>query len=970
MNETYEVGQKVIGFTCIDKKEISELNGTLYEFVHDKTKAKMIYMATSDRNKLFSVAFKTTPENDTGVFHILEHSVLCGSKKFPVKEPFVELMKSSMNTFLNAMTFSDKTMYPVSSRNEKDFLNLTEVYLDAVFAPAIYENDNIFRQEGWHYELRDKNEEASIKGVVFNEMKGTEADVNRLITNEMMRILYKDSCYYYISGGASEAIPQLTYEEFLDNHRKYYHPTNAIFYLEGDMDITKPVALMEEYLKDKDCLKDKIEIANPAVAPACETVKEYPVSPEEDLKNKTQVVFGKLLWDFSKKNELYAAMLLTSYLTESNESPLKKLILEKGLGQDVTLSVEDGIKQSFLKLKISNTEQEKSAQIKKEVLALVQKLAQEGLDKKILEAALNQIEFMCREIEEPRGLYHNIRVLDSYLYGGAPELFLTFDDTFAFLREQLKTDYFEKLLLEMFDEKALVTLVMVPSPTLSRRREEDETKRVAAVQKSWSDDEVADILAMNAKLDAWQQTEDTREQLSTMPTLSISDVDELPEENVTKEMEMDGVKVLVHPTDVANITYISLYFPIPKKFEENISEIAMLTELLMELRTRERELLEVLQDVKMNLGRLDFEVAPYAKENETETCTAYLVVKCSVLKKNISHAVRLIKEIALQTDFSSKEDVKNYLLQMQQLFRQNIIGNGHRIGMKKCASSYSVQNTISEKIDGVTCYGQLKSLIADFDARYTDFAALMESIAEECFNRNQMIVSIAAHTADTEKADFLEEYKVSDIISIFPDNGKKDVEMTCRMKKEDCTFVAIPSAVSYAEASSNLNALKDGYKGSWRVATKILSLAHLWNAVRVQGGAYGVGLAVGPAANLTYYSYRDPNGARSLDKYKESAEFLRNFVNSGQSFENFIIGSVADVEPLLSPREKAEVADIEWLRKTGYPFNCRIRRELLHLTKEELLTCADILEKMWGDVSICVVGAEDKDLKVTEKVEL
>lgn len=965
-----EKGDRVGGFICSGKQNITEVNGTLFEFEHEDAGSKLFYLQTGDKNKLFSVGFKTVPKNDTGVFHILEHSVLCGSEKFPVKEPFVELMKGSMNTFLNAMTFPDKTLYPVSSRNEKDFLNLTEVYLDAVFKPAIYKNPNIFRQEGWHYELRDEKDEASLKGVVFNEMKGTEADAGRLIHNEMQRILYKESCYYYVSGGTSASIPTLSYEEFLDAHRKYYHPGNAIFYLEGDLDITKPVALMEEYLKGVSKPADKIEIVRPAKAKACTVVKEYPVAEDEDIKNRTYVTFGKLMYEFSRKNDIYGAYLISEYLTDSNEAPLKKLILENNLGQDVTLAVEDGIVEGYLLLKITNTEANKTEEIKQKILELVRDLAKKGLDKKALEATLNQTEFAMKEVSEPRSLYHNLQVLSSYLYGGDPALYLTFDDSFAFLREQIKTDYYEKLLLEMFDEEELVTLIMKPSKTLSLEREKKEKEKVKKAQASWSKEQVQDILSINESLDHWQQTEDTKEQIATIPRLAVADVDPLPQEYITKELLIEGKQVLLHPMDVSGISYISMYFPVPAKYENQMESLSLLTDLYEELATK-RPLLELLSDIKMNLGELSFDLSAIATEKELDSCTAYFEIKCSVLNGKLEEALRLIKEVVFDTDFTRKTEIRDYLLQVQQQFRNSIISNGHQMGMKNSASSFTVQNTLQESIDGITCYQFIKELNNDFEQRFEDFAATMQGAIADIFVRDQMILSFTCHAAELEKEDFEKTFRLKDFLFLFPEKGQKEnTKMTRKLPYEACTFVQIPSAVSYASAACNLNRLGDEYSGAWRVATKIISLSYLWNEVRVKGGAYGVGLAVGPAGNLSYYSYRDPSGERSLSKYRESGSFLKEFLESEGSFTSFIISSIATTEPLLSPKEEADFADMQYLRGMGYAHACRIRKELLELKEDELVKCCEILDKMWEKASVCVIGKEEGSLEVTKRITL
>lgn len=584
MEKKYKIGDRIFNFEIIAVKEIADIKAVLYEMRHLPTNAKLIYVDTKDNNKHFSVAFKTVPDDDTGVFHILEHSVLGGSKKYPVREPFAELLKSSMSTFLNAMTYPDKTLYPISSRNEKDFLNLMQVYLDAVFNPAIYYNPNIFYQEGWHYELNGSGDSASLNGVVFNEMKGVYSSVYKRINSALLKMLFPDTCYQYSSGGVPSVIPTLKYEDFLEKHRKFYCADNAFFYLEGDMMPEKPIALIEEYLKNAPKCKSEVKIAKQEAMSADTKTVYYPVS-NDDTADKTYITFGKILCDFSDKNKLFAADIVAQYLTSSNEAPLIQTILSKGLGQDVRFYVNNGTAQSYYVIQICNTEAEKEEQIINSFKQLVDDIIQNGFDRDELEAIISRLEFQSHECPKECALMHNDAVLSSYLYGGAPELYLDNTGLFDFLRGQINTDYYVNLLRELFDTENLMTVIAKPSLTVAQEETEAENEYVKNIRNSWSESETEKYIQLNKKLKEWQQTPDTKEQLDTMPKLDLSDVSRLPLKTETKELQFYGIRLLLHSAPITDITYINLYFPVPAEYENQLEGLSLLANILLNVPT-------------------------------------------------------------------------------------------------------------------------------------------------------------------------------------------------------------------------------------------------------------------------------------------------------------------------------------------------------------------------------------------------
>lgn len=934
--------------------DVQELKGTLYEYEHEKTGAKLLYMKTDDRNKLFSVAFRTTPTDDTGVFHILEHSVLCGSKNYPVREPFVELLKSSMNTFLNAMTFPDKTLYPVSSRNEKDFLNLTSVYLDAVFYPQIYENPNIFYQEGWHYDYPEKNGDISYKGVVFNEMKGAEASVDTLVSNEVMAQLFPDTCYKYISGGDPRKIPDLTYEQFLEFHRTYYSAANAIFYLEGDMDISVVVSMIEEYLQKADTSKKAITIESQAIKPLEDRTRYYAISEEEDEEEMTRISFNRILGDYSEKEKLYAASLISAYLTDSNEAPFKKAIFEKGLAQDVMVRVEDGIKQFFLELQLVNTETDRLDDIKAVIKELRTEFKKNGLDRQALEATLNNMEFMFRELMEPRSLYHNMSVLSSYLYGGDPTLYLTYDETFASLREKLDTDYFKELILEFLDLDAMGMVTLLPSRTLEEEEAIDEENRILDRKGAWSKEEEQEILEQNARLSAWQMTSDPKEALDTIPRLSVSDVEVLPRKKKTTLSQYKQACVLTHPSENAGISYVNMYFEIPKEYQDRLAEFVILSFLIGKLPTTNSALIDLVQEIKGNLGNLVFDMDAVASDGETDTCRSFFTVNVSALTTKLDKAKQIIQELLFETDFSQKDAIEQILVQFQNEYRDTIIGNGHQLGIQRASSGHTSVGYAREQLEGLSCYLCLKEYVNDFDNKYESLLELVDALRENILKQCNLTISITSQEEDAAA--------LYPLINMFEEGEKMDTNMSFPKRIGEKCFVQIPAQISYACSASNITKAGMQYSGGWRVLAKISSLEYLWNEVRVQGGAYGVGMTIGTTGNLVFYSYRDPGAEKTYSKYEGTKEFLREFAKEGE-LDDYIISTVSATDPLLTPREVGEMADIEFLRRETYEDLCKERKEILNASPDMLREYADVMEAVEKYTNYCLVAAEPGDFE-------
>ena len=937
-----QINDKIHGFTVKRTAPAPNSGSELIEMEHDKTGAKLIWLKNDGENKLFSIGFRTPPKDHTGIFHILEHSVLGGSKKYPVKEPFLELMKGTMNTFLNAMTYPDKTIFPVSSRNDTDFMNLTRVYLDAVFDPAIYYNPNIFYQEGWHIEMRSKSDTPVYKGVVFNEMKGALSSVYSRMETELMNVLFPDTCYRFESGGIPEYITDLTYDQFIEGHKTYYHPSNSYIYLDGPVDIDSVLELIDgEYLSRYE--KREVNTEIPEQKPISPTVKkcQYAISPDEDEKNHTYLVLGKILGSWKDREKITAASVLSEALTGSNDAPLKRAILDTGLCLDTSLEVSDEVLQPFGFLCISNTDEENCEKLKEAVKKAVSDLCSKGIDRELLNAAINRLEFRFRAGGEPRGLTRNQKALSAWLYGGDPLCYLELGDVYDQLRSKLDSGYFEKLLSEwLLDENGMAELYLLPSKTYGEEQKAAEAKRIADVMSRLSCEETDVIIEQNKQLDSWQQSVDTPEQLASMPHLAISEVNEEPLSFETEETECCGITVLRHPASDKGIDAVNLYFSLADCTEEELSAAAATSELYGSLPTSKSSAAEIQRKVTGLLGSISYNVNVFSNKGVTDKCKPYFTVKARFLEKNTAEAFSLISEIITDTQFTDAAAVTEVLKQTDEDFKQHIIANGHSYSMSRVRASLSAESALAELTAGYEGY---KRLHAALDAP----EKLMERIA---LLSKRIICSARLTASITDSSNTSIEPLIR---SLAEGTAPADEEMSFKLDIPEKQGIIIPSGVSYTAMALPDNSADNAILN---VLFRALSLEYLWNEVRVKGGAYGTGAVITPSHEQTYYSYRDPSPASTIETYRKAADFTVEYCRNEPDITQYIISSVAKNEPLLSDGNKSIKADGLWFRGITYTERAEAKKRMLKVTPKQLAEAAEKLKKFGN---ICVMGSED-----------
>lgn len=945
-----KVNDILYGFKVTRVRESEELKGTLYEMEHIKTGAQLAWLDNGCENKLFSATFKTLPWDNTGVFHILEHSVLAGSDNYPVKEPFLDLIKSSMNTFLNAMTFPDKTMYPVSSKNEQDFINLTRVYLDAVFHPAIYHNDSIFRQEGWHYEVEE--DEPFYNGVVFNEMKGAYSSVDTQIEDELQKCLFPDSVYGFQSGGFPPEIPDLTYEDFLRAHSEFYSPSNCRIYLDGDIPFDRVMTIIdEEYLStfERD---DKVhEIAMQSPVKAVDTTRFYEIGKDEDEAKKCHVVLGKTFsdWENRKRNIVYT--LISIYLAGDNESPLKRAVLERGLAQDVEFVVMDGIAQPFYTMIFRNMEASDKEEVIKVYRETLQSILKTGVDKDSLTGCINRFEFSLRESGEPQGLNRCIAAMNSWLYGGDPMLYLESNALVHELREALDTDLYNKVIEELLDEEGLVTITMLPSKTKGEEDAEKEYERVTREYSSFSEEELKEVEDTYARMRKWQDEPDSPEAVAKLPVLQISDVDPLPQWTETQVREKDGVKFLYQSIFTNGVVHVNMYFNVADMDENSLQMISAMTEFLGLLPTSRHTAAELQKETRKLFGGLDYNViSPWVKDH-TDRVKPYFVVSFSVLEENIDAAIDLVAEILTDTDFSVKETMVENLLQAREAIYQSIMGSGNQFAARRVLANYSAASYLEEKVNGYEFLLFVRELLKSFDERSADLISEWQKLASDVFTASRLTVG----ETSTESHPSLERFT-----SLLPEGTPAPEYKVVPVKGESVKeAILIPASVSFAAFGSNMLKYGVSHSGRFQVLSQIMSYGYLWEEIRVHGGAYGCGFSAGMTGNMVFTSYRDPNPRNSLEVYGRSGDFIRDFTESDEDLTKYIISSISGMDGLVNSARRGYGQELSYIRGTGYDDLCTIRKQMLELTREDLAELAGLFDKVALDGTVCVVGNQE-----------
>lgn len=946
--KTADVGDEIFGFELSRKEYAKEKQSYAYILRHKKSGAELFFFERADENKTFAVSFKTLPEDNTGVFHILEHSVLNGSDKYPVKEPFVSMLQSSMQTFLNAMTFSDKTMYPISSRNERDFFNLMSVYLDAVFNPMIYKRPEIFMQEGWHYEFENEDSEPYYNGVVFSEMKGVYADVDNIIDDETNKLLFPDNSYGKSSGGDPKCITDLTYEQFINTHKRFYHPANAKFFLDGNMDIDAVLEFIDrEYLSKYDYEKPDFDFVfqDPTTG---ENTVYYEIKPDEE--KFSHMCIAKIFGEHSDVVKNYAARILADYLTGTNESPLKRYFLENGLTQDVFLSAGENVYQSSMYLVFKNTAEENFEKIKQAVPQIAEKLANDGLNKESLSASLARFAFINKEISEPYGIELAMKVMDAWLYGDDPLTHIENAEIFDILREKINTDYFENLLQELLcDPTDKCYLYVLPSEQKAKEDAAAEAEKVRKASEKWSVSRRKDIFAEFKKMQEWQQSVDGEDVLATLPHLDLKDVKRSVKKRKTTLKEIVDTDVLEISTDTNGIVYLNLFFDISDLSLEELSMLSVILPSFGELRTENYSAKQLQTKIKATFGSLGAKIDLVSKTGDLENCRPYLLVFSSMLQENFANGTELLKEIILNGRYDEKDKIRETVLQNDYMLKQALISSGHIIAITKSLSAFSKTAALKESLEGETYVKWYSEFAKKYDANVDENSEIFESLLKKAFCRNRLFAGVCGGL-DTDA--------LKSLVGALPENELGHSKTEAAFGRE-FDSVEISSSVGFSALGNNLYALGSQYTGACSVLSSLMTYGYLWNEVRVKGGAYGTGMSIRTNGDMFCYSYRDPNLSNTKKAFEGTVRFLEDYLKADQPLDDIIIGTVNTSDPLLDPSGICDSECLRYLKGITHGDIEKIRCEILDTSKEDLEKLLDSLKNFIKQGKFCAVADSD-----------
>ena len=954
--------EEMTSYRLVEKKKIEDLNSMSYLLEHKKSGARIALLSNDDENKVFYIGFRTPPEDSTGVAHILEHSVLEGSRDFPVKDPFIELAKGSLNTFLNAMTYPDKTVYPVASCNDKDFQNLMHVYLDAVFYPNIYKEPKIFEQEGWHYEMESPEDELSINGVVYNEMKGAFSSPDDVLEREITNILFPDTSYSNESGGDPEAIPDLTYEQFLDFHRKYYHPSNSYIYLYGNMDMAEKLEYLDEaYLSHFDRITVDSEIGVQAPFEACaEAGKFYPITESESEEDNTYLTYNIVVGDSLDRERYIAFQILDYALCSAPGAPLKQALLDKGIGKDIYSYYESGIRQSYFTIVAKNANLDRKAEFVECIEENLRRLSQKGIDKKALRAGLNFYEFRYREADfgsYPAGLMYGLQVLDSWLYDDAkPFIHIEAGETYKKLREKAETSYFEDLIREcMLENTHKGILTLAPRKGLAEERDRILTEKLAALKESFGSEQIQEVVEETHALLEYQETPDSKEALATIPLLKREDIRKEAEPLVNEIQKTGDTTVMYHDIFTNHISYFRFLFDVKQVPEELFPYIGILKSVLGYVDTENFTYGELFHEINMETGGITSVTNFFTNARNLSDCLVTFEMKAKTLEDNLPRTVQLVQEIMLKSKFDDGKRLYEILAELKSRLQSNLISSGHSVAASRAMSYFSRPAAIQEQVNGMPFYRLVADLEKNFDSRREDLQHKLEALVRCIFRPENLMLDYVGTEVHYEEFIALAG-RVKEALYKEPVETKPFV---IEQVKRNEGFLSA-SQVQYVCRAGNFINKGLAYTGALKVLKVMMSYEYLWQEIRVKGGAYGCMCAFGKSGDSYFVSYRDPNLKSTVEAYEKAADFIEAFDGDERTMTQYIIGAVSELDTPLNPAAKGLRGMSSYLTNQTYEDYQRERDELLGADVNTIRSLAAVIRAFMEDDCLCVVGNDNR----------
>lgn len=956
-------------YEILDEHRVEDVQSDGFILRHKKSGARIAILSNNDDNKVFYIGFRTPPEDETGVPHIIEHTTLCGSKKFPVKDPFIELAKGSLNTFLNAMTYPDKTVYPVASCNDQDFKNLMDVYLDAVFNPNITKYEEIFKQEGWHYELTGKDYELKINGVVYNEMKGAYSSPDEVLSSQIYRSLFPDNTYSKDSGGNPEYIPKLTYEAYLDFYHKYYHPSNSYIYLYGDMDVVERLEWLDkEYLSLYDYKKVNSEINK---QPAFDEIKnveaQYSITMDDSQENKTYLSYNRVVGD-SLDEMLYQAFDVLDYaLVSSPGAPVKQALIDAGIGDDVYGSYDAGILQPVFSFVAKNANASQADEFESIIENTLKEVVKTGINKEALLAGINSSEFKFREADFgqfPKGLLFGLNCLDSWLFDDMkPFIHLECLGTFAKLRKAVDTDYFERLIQEyLLDNTHGSSVTVKPKRGLGNEREEALAKELSDYKASLSDEEIKKLIEDTEHLKKYQEEPSSDEDLRKLPMLTRADMKKnaMPFSNI--EDELLDVKVVRHDIESNGIDYISFLFDAGDFAQSELGYLGFFTNALGLVSTKKYSYTDLANATNIYTGGISTGTASHPDIKDRNNFVFKFEVKLKVLEKNLDKALELMEQMLLSSDFTDTKRLGELVAQIKARLQANLSSSGHLVAAMRSMSSFSRYALYQDELKGIAFYRSICRIEKELSESPKSVSDKLAAIAKKLFARNRMLISFTGNNEAYGNAKPSLEKVIAGFNKMSAIGNQAEVHFNTAKE----AFIDA-SQIQYVAKTGDFICEGYEYTGALRLLRIILSYDYLWINVRVKGGAYGCMNTFLRSGESYFVSYRDPNLSDTLDVYDRIPEYIKSFSPDERDMTKYIIGTFSALDTPMNPEAKGSRSLSAYLEGITYEQIQKERNEILNAQPEDIRRLADLVEAVLKKDSICVIGNENM---IKESAEL
>ena len=948
-------------YEILDEHRVEDVQSDGFILRHKKSGARIAILSNNDDNKVFYIGFRTPPEDETGVPHIIEHTTLCGSKKFPVKDPFIELAKGSLNTFLNAMTYPDKTVYPVASCNDQDFKNLMDVYLDAVFNPNITKYEEIFKQEGWHYELTGKDDELKINGVVYNEMKGAYSSPDEVLSSQIYRSLFPDNTYSKDSGGNPEYIPKLTYEAYLDFYHKYYHPSNSYIYLYGDMDVVERLEWLDkEYLSLYDYKKVNSEINK---QPAFDEIKnveaQYSITMDDSQENKTYLSYNRVVGD-SLDEMLYQAFDVLDYaLVSSPGAPVKQALIDAGIGDDVYGSYDAGILQPVFSFVAKNANASQADEFESIIENTLKEVVKTGINKEALLAGINSSEFKFREADFgqfPKGLLFGLNCLDSWLFDDMkPFIHLECLGTFAKLRKAVDTDYFEKLIQEyLLDNTHGSSVTVKPKRGLGNEREEALAKELSDYKASLSDEEIKKLIEDTEHLKKYQEEPSSDEDLRKLPMLTRADMKKnaMPFSNI--EDELLDVKVVRHDIESNGIDYISFLFDAGDFAQSELGYLGFFTNALGLVSTEKYSYTDLANATNIYTGGISTGTASHPDIKDRNNFVFKFEVKLKVLEKNLDKALELMEQMLLSSDFTDTKRLGELVAQIKARLQANLSSSGHLVAAMRSMSSFSRYALYQDELKGIAFYRSICRIEKELSESPKSVSDKLAAIAKKLFARNRMLISFTGNNEAYGNAKPSLEKVMTGFNKMSAVGNQAEVHFNTAKE----AFIDA-SQIQYVAKTGDFICEGYEYTGALRLLRIILSYDYLWINVRVKGGAYGCMNTFLRSGESYFVSYRDPNLSDTLDVYDRIPEYIKSFSPDERDMTKYIIGTFSALDTPMNPEAKGSRSLSAYLEGITYEQIQKERNEILNAQPEDIRRLADLVKAVLKKDSICVIGNEN-----------